>query len=80
MLYHKFNYRLIEIITFYFKRQRTSDHTECSAAKLTVFTISQRSTAFFAVIKIKFRMECGENMEVITAHQILPCGGILQYK
>jgi hypothetical protein len=53
MLYHKFNYRLIEIIVSYFKRQRTSGYTECSAAKLTVFAISQHSIAFFTVLKNK---------------------------
>jgi hypothetical protein len=42
MLYHKFNYRLIEIILSYFKRQRIPDYTECSVAKLTVLAFSQQ--------------------------------------
>jgi hypothetical protein len=40
MLYQKFNYRLIEIILSYFKRQRIPDYTERSAAKLTNFVKS----------------------------------------
>jgi hypothetical protein len=39
-MYHKFNYRLIEIILSYFKRQRIPDYTECSVAKLTVLAFS----------------------------------------
>jgi hypothetical protein len=42
MLYHKFNYRLIETTQTYFKRHWTFGYTECSTVKLcTVFGISQ---------------------------------------
>jgi hypothetical protein len=52
MMYHKFNYRLIETEETYFKRPRIYHCTECSAANIRFCGFSQHRLELTAVYGI----------------------------
>jgi hypothetical protein len=66
MLYHKFNYRLIETTQPYFKSHWIFCYTECSAVKLTVFGISQH--ILYGSYRFQNRVICTKPPSSVCLH------------